>query len=80
MWRIPTCSFLAVNTAAMNVDHKPRTEFEHVAVRALESGKEAFEASNGEVYRRAGVIRLSSQCLKCHVPNRTSTKDRAAGP
>jgi hypothetical protein len=22
---------------------------------------------------------LSSECLKCHLPNRTSTKDRAAG-
>ena len=71
--------WLAVNTEAMNVDHKPRTEFERDAVRALTSGKGEFEASNGEVYRHAGVIRLSSQCLKCHVPNRTSTKDRAAG-
>jgi hypothetical protein len=71
--------WLAVNTEAMNVDHKARTEFEKNAVRELASGKEEYEASDDEVYRHAGVIRLSSQCLKCHVPNRTSTRDRAAG-
>lgn len=71
--------WLAVNTEAMNIDHKARTEFEKNAVRELASGKEEFEVSDGDVYRHAGVIRLSSQCLKCHVPNRTSTKDRAAG-
>lgn len=71
--------WLAVNAEAMNVDHKPRTEFEKNAVKALASGKEEFEASDDKVYRHAGVIRLSPQCLKYHVPNRTSTKDRAAG-
>lgn len=71
--------WLAVNTEAMNVDHKARTDFEKTAVKALASGKQEFELSEDAVYRHAGVIRLSSQCLKCHVPNRTSTKDRAAG-
>lgn len=71
--------WLAVNTEAMNVDHKARTEFEKNAVKALTSGKQEFESIDDEVYRHAGVIRLASQCLKCHVPNRTSTEDRAAG-
>jgi hypothetical protein len=71
--------WLAVNTEAMNVDHKARTDFEKNAVKALASGKTEFESAEGSVYRRAGVIRLSSQCLKCHLPIRTSTKDRAAG-
>lgn len=71
--------WLAVNTEAMNVDHNAQTEFERDAVKALASGKTEFESSEGAVYRHAGVIRLASQCLKCHVPNRTSTKDRAAG-
>ena len=71
--------WLAVNTDAMNVDHKPRTVFEKNAVKELASGKEEYESSDDGVYRHAGVIRLSSQCLKCHVPNRTSTKDRTAG-
>ena len=70
--------WLAVNTDAMNVDHKPQTEFEQSAVRALASGKLEFEAAEASIYRHAGAVRLSSQCLKCHVPFRTSTKDRTA--
>lgn len=71
--------WLAVNAQAMNVDHKPRTDFEHQAVRALAAGKEEFELVEEGVYRHVGVITLTSDCLKCHLPNRTSTKDRAAG-
>lgn len=71
--------WLAVNTEAMNVDHEPQSEFEKRAVKALASGKSEFESSDQDVYRHVGVIRLASQCLKCHVPRRTSTKDRAAG-
>jgi hypothetical protein len=71
--------WLSVNTDAMNIDHRPKTDFEKNAVKALASGEGAFEAIEDDVYRRAGAIRLASQCLKCHVPNRTSTKDRAAG-
>lgn len=71
--------WLAVNTDAMNVDHEPKTEFEKNAVKALASGRQEFETSDDKFYRHAGAIRLASQCLKCHVPNRTSTKDRTAG-
>lgn len=71
--------WLAVNTEAMNVDHRVRTDFEKYAVKALASGKQEFESTEDAVYRHAGVIRLASQCLKCHVPSRTSTRDRAAG-
>lgn len=71
--------WLAVNTEAMNVDHKPETDFEKQAVKALSAGEKTFESAEGDIYRHAGVIRLSSRCLKCHVPNRTSTEDRAAG-
>lgn len=71
--------WLAVNTDAMNVDHNPRTDFEKAAAKAIASGQAAFEEHDAEVYRHAGLIRLSSQCLKCHVPNRKSTEDRAAG-
>ena len=70
--------WLAVNTDAMNIDHNPKTEFEKYAVKALSSGEEEFELGANNIYRFAGTIRLSSVCLKCHVPNRTSTKDRAA--
>ena len=71
--------WLVVNADAMNVDNAPRDDFEKDAVRALASGKQEFEAFEGNVYRFAGSIRLASQCLKCHVPHRTSTEDRAAG-
>lgn len=71
--------WLAVNADAMNVDNKPHDDFEKDAVTALASGKQEFEDFADNVYRFAGSIRLASQCLKCHVPRRTSTEDRAAG-
>ena len=70
--------WLAVNTDAMSVDHNPRTEFEASAVKALASGKQEFESNENGLYQHAGAIRLSSRCLKCHLPNRTSTKDHTA--
>jgi len=70
--------WLAVNAQAMNVDHNPRNDFERQAVQALVAGKEDFEKVEEGVYRHVGVITLTSDCLKCHLPNRTSTKDRAA--
>lgn len=71
--------WLAVNAKAMNTDHRPKDAFEEQAVTTLAAGENEFEASEGNVYRYAGAIRLSSTCLKCHVPNRTSLEDRAAG-
>ena len=70
--------WLAVNAHAMSIDHVPHTDFERDAVKAIASGKQEFEASEDNIYRYAGSIRFSSQCLKCHAPRRTSTKDRAA--
>jgi hypothetical protein len=63
----------------MDVDHKPSDEFEKNAAAALSKGKQEFELVENHVYRHAGVITLSSECLKCHLPNRRSNKDRAAG-
>jgi hypothetical protein len=77
-WRVKV-HWLAVNADAMNVDNKPRDDFEKEAVRALSSGKQEFEAVEDDVYRFVGSIRLASQCLKCHAPRRTSNEDRAAG-
>lgn len=71
--------WLAVNTPAMNVDHRARGGFEQDAVKALGSGKDAYELAEPGVYRFAGAITLHSQCLKCHLPNRTSTEPRTAG-
>jgi len=71
--------WLAVDAEPMNVDHRPQNDFEHAAVKALKSGESAWEETSGGQYLYAGAIRLTSQCLKCHVPNRTSTRDRIAG-
>jgi hypothetical protein len=71
--------WLAVNADAMNVDHEPQDEFEKAAVEAMRAGQESHEISENGVYRRAGVITLSSECLKCHLPTRKSTANRAAG-
>lgn len=71
--------WLAVDGQVMNTDHKPRDAFEKNAVEALQAGKEAHETVEEGVYRRASAITLANDCLKCHLPNRTSTEDRAAG-
>ncbi len=71
--------WLAVNAQAMNVEHNPKDNFEKAAVKALASGKQEFDAIEGKSFRFAGLIHLPSQCLKCHLPRRTSTKERAAG-
>lgn len=71
--------WLAVTGQAMNQDHVPKNEFEKRAVSAITSGAEEYELVENGVYRRAGVITLTAECLKCHVPNRTNLKNRAAG-
>lgn len=71
--------WLAVEGVAMSTDHKPGTPFEHAAVKALTSGQTAHESVENGVYRRAAAITLTSQCLKCHVPDRKSTRNRTAG-
>lgn len=71
--------WLIVDTDVVNVDHRPTDDFEHAAVKALAAGAPFFEAIKSGQYRYAGAIRLASQCLKCHVQNRTSTEDRTAG-
>ena len=70
--------WLAVNAQAMNVDHQPRDEFEKNAAKAIASGQDSYELAASGTYRRAGLITLGSECLKCHLPSRTSNKSRAA--
>lgn len=71
--------WLAVDAKAMNSDHLPQDEFERDAVTALAAGNEAHEIVDGGVYRHAGPITLTSECLKCHLPNRKSNQNRLAG-
>ena len=71
--------WLVVDGQAMNVEHNPRNDFEKKAVKALSSGENEFELVQQGTYRYVGAITLSNECLKCHLPRRTSTEDRAAG-
>ena len=71
--------WLVVEGQAMNVDHSAKTDFEKDAVKALKEGKPFLETTEDNMYRRAGPITLTNQCLKCHLPDRKSTKNRTAG-
>lgn len=71
--------WLVVNARAMNVDNRPRNDFEKQAVTALSSGKDYFEVHTKKQYQYAGAVRLASQCLKCHLPARNSNKSKTAG-
>lgn len=71
--------WLAVEGLAMNSDHRPADEFERQAVEKLKSGERSHENTTDGIYRRAAPITLSSHCLKCHMPDRKSTRDRVAG-
>lgn len=71
--------WLAVEGQAMNTDHVAKDAFEAEAVNALKAGKPFHEEATEQIYRRAAPITLSNHCLKCHMPDRKSTKDRTAG-
>lgn len=71
--------WLVVDAQAMNADHKPQNDFEKQAAEALAAGKSSHEQVEGATYRHVGRIALTSDCLKCHAPNRTSNKERVAG-
>ena len=71
--------WLAITGQAMNVTHNPKTDFERQAADAIAAGATEFEATSNGIYRRVGVIPLTSECLKCHAPNRTDVKPRKAG-
>ncbi len=63
----------------MNIDHEPKDEFEKEAAKALASCKNEYELYADGVNRYAGPITLRAECLKCHLPSRSSNKDRTAG-
>jgi len=74
-----TLRWLVVEGQAMNTDHKAQNDFEKAAVKALKSGKKVYEQTTDGMFRRAGAITLENHCLKCHVPDRRSTRARTAG-
>ncbi len=70
--------WLGVN-ATKDDDHRPQDEFERTAAENLKAGKSEYEAMEKNRYRFVGAIKLQNECLKCHVPYRTSLEDRVAG-
>lgn len=70
--------WLGIN-ATKDVDHLPRDAFEKKAAEAILGGAQEFAAVERGRYRHVGAIRIQNDCLKCHVPNRTSLEDRFAG-
>ena len=60
--------WMAVNTPAMSLQHKPRNAFEKRAATALARGQRTFVQVDQGYLRRAGAITLFSSCLKCHSP------------
>ena len=70
--------WLGIN-ATKDVDHEPQDAFEEKAAEAILNGAAEFAAVERGRYRHVGAIRIQNECLKCHVPNRTSLEDRFAG-
>lgn len=58
--------WISVNANPMSVNHEPRNDFEKQAATAIAAGKADFEAVDGQFYRRAAPIRLTSSCIGCH--------------
>lgn len=70
--------WLGVN-ATKGKDHEPKDGFEEAAAAALKEGAAEFDKVQGGRFRYVGAIRIQNECLKCHVPYRTSLEDRVAG-
>jgi len=72
-------NWITVNADEMNTDHRPAGKAELDAVKQLRAGATTYESSEANAYHLVGAIRLSSQCLKCHVKHRKSLEPRMSG-
>lgn len=70
--------WLGVN-ANKGKDHLPKDRFEEAAAAALAAGAPEYEAYDGRCYRYVGRVRIQNECLKCHLPDRTTLEDRVGG-
>ena len=60
--------WIAVNTRAMSIDHRPKDDFERQAAKLIAAGKRDYELVQDGVYRRAqGISLMNKGCLNCHV-------------
>lgn len=58
--------WIAVNTPAMSLNHKPETAFEKKAAVELAAGKTEVESTEKGYYLRASAIPLKAGCVGCH--------------
>ncbi|MCB1229009.1 MAG: DUF3365 domain-containing protein [Verrucomicrobiae bacterium] len=70
--------WLGIN-ATKDIDHKPQDDFEKRAAEAILQGAPEYSAVERGKYRHVGMIKIQNECLKCHVPHRTTLEDRYAG-
>jgi hypothetical protein len=73
-----TVRWVAGEGTVMNTDNKPRNDFERQAIKAITGGDKEFESLEKGIFHFAGSITLQNECLKCHVPDRTSLEERFA--
>lgn len=76
-WKVEI-RWLGVN-ATKDQEHEPQDDFEKAAAKALAAGETEYDAVERGKFRFVGTIRMQNECLKCHVPLRTSLEDRVAG-
>lgn len=68
--------WISVNTEPMNLDHRPRSEFEKKAAKVLASGKREFELVENGTYYRVGAVTLFAACRRCHLSGISNGKGR----
>lgn len=59
-------NWIGVNAKILSINHDPKDDFEKFAAKALGKGEASVERVEGNLYRRAEAIPLSSGCLTCH--------------
>ncbi|MEC7564790.1 MAG: DUF3365 domain-containing protein [Planctomycetota bacterium] len=59
--------WIAVNTPAMNLEHKPKEGFETRAVKALAANNSRFEEVRNDVFYSARAVTLFASCQRCHL-------------
>ncbi len=73
-----TLRWLASEETIMNAENKAVDAFEAGALLALTTGKKEVSVVEGRTFRYAGPVMIRNECLKCHVPHRTTLDDRFA--
>lgn len=58
--------WISASFTPMNIDHKPKTEFEKMASRKISRGEPVVEVIEDGWYRRAGAISMNGHCVNCH--------------